>query len=88
MRTTLRLDDELAHQLKQKAHREQRSFKQVVNEVIRAGLGSTGKSRCPTRRFAIKTFKSKLKVGIDEAKLNQIHDQLEAEHFLKKTVKP
>lgn len=42
MRTTLTIDDELARQLKEIAHRTGRSFKSVVNESLRAGIsGST-----------------------------------------------
>jgi plasmid stability protein len=38
MRTTLTLDDSLARALKEMAHRSGRSFTEVVNEVLRAGL--------------------------------------------------
>lgn len=38
MRTTLTLDDELVHKLKQRALESGRSFKEVVNEALRAGL--------------------------------------------------
>jgi len=39
MRTTLTIDDALAKALKDLAHRSNRSFKEVVNETLRAGLG-------------------------------------------------
>ena len=38
MRTTLTLDDPLAKALKNAAHQSGKSFKQVVNETLRAGL--------------------------------------------------
>lgn len=38
MRTTLTLDDDIAAQLDQLRAREDRPFKQLVNEVLRAGL--------------------------------------------------
>jgi plasmid stability protein len=38
MRTTLTIDDQLAQALKERAHRSGKSFKQVVNETLRAGL--------------------------------------------------
>jgi plasmid stability protein len=38
MRTTLTLDDDLAAALKKKAERAGRAFKDVLNEVLRAGL--------------------------------------------------
>ena len=38
MRTTLTIDDQLVAELKQVAHESGKSFKQVVNDAIRAGL--------------------------------------------------
>ena len=38
MRTTLTLDDDVAMQLKQKASQSGRSFKEIVNDVLRLGL--------------------------------------------------
>jgi hypothetical protein len=38
MRTTLTLDDDVASALKREADRSGRSFKEVVNEAVRAGL--------------------------------------------------
>lgn len=40
MRTTLTLDEDLARLLKEKARRGDGSFKQVVNETLRAGLAA------------------------------------------------
>lgn len=39
MRTTLTLDDDVAMALHERARRTGRSFKDVVNEVVRQGLG-------------------------------------------------
>lgn len=38
MRTTLTIDDQIADSLKQVAHESGKTFKHVVNEVLRAGL--------------------------------------------------
>ena len=38
MRTTLTIDDTIAKALKDAAHRSGKSYKQVVNETLRAGL--------------------------------------------------
>lgn len=40
MRTTLTIDDQVAKALKDLAHRSNRSFKDVVNEILRAGLAA------------------------------------------------
>lgn len=88
MRTTLTLDDEIAARLKQAAAREGRPFKDAVNSALRIGLGLQGKPARPARRVALRTFRSKLKLGIDETKLNQLADQVEVESFVAETLKP
>ena len=45
MRTTLTIDDPVARQLRDEAHRTGRSFKAVVNETLRAGLARRGTPR-------------------------------------------
>ena len=40
MRTTLTIDDAIAKALKDLAHRSKRSFTEVVNETLRAGLST------------------------------------------------
>jgi hypothetical protein len=45
MRTTLTIDDRIAKALKDLAHRSSRPFKDVVNEVLRAGLMAKGRRR-------------------------------------------
>jgi hypothetical protein len=42
MRTTLTIDDRIARELKNLAHRSSRPFKVVVNETLRAGLTAKG----------------------------------------------
>lgn len=48
MRITLSIEDELARLLKQRALKSGRSFKDVVNEALRAGLEQTATT--PSRR--------------------------------------
>jgi hypothetical protein len=45
VRTTLTIDDDLAGLLKRRARELGVPFKEVVNRVIRTGLGDTAKSR-------------------------------------------
>lgn len=42
MRTTLTIDNRIAKALKDLAHRTDRPFKDVVNEILRAGLKAKG----------------------------------------------
>lgn len=48
MRTTLTVDDSIIAELKRRAHESGRSFKEVVNEALRAGLEQGGAA--PQRR--------------------------------------
>jgi hypothetical protein len=50
MRTTLRIDDDLLRQLKQRAQREGTPLTQLVNQVIRRGLEQTAEGRSKSRR--------------------------------------
>jgi hypothetical protein len=52
VRTTLTIDDQIAMALKELAHRSGKSFKQVVNETLRAGLGAPGGRR--SRPYKVK----------------------------------
>jgi len=89
VRTTLTLDNDLAQRLKQAAARDGKPFKQIVNDTLRAGLGLRDKPVKKNHgRIALRTFRSRLKAGIDETKLNQLADQLEVESFLAETLKP
>jgi hypothetical protein len=82
MRTTLTLDNDLAQRLRQAAARDGKPFKQIVNDTLRAGLGLRDKPGRRREKSVLRTFRSRLKAGIDETKLNQLVDQLEVESFL------
>ena len=88
MRTTLTLDDDLIQRLKQVAHRDGKPFKVVLNETLRAGFGNRDIPKRKAGRTVLRTFRSRLKAGIDESKLNQLVDQIEVESFLAETLKP
>jgi hypothetical protein len=49
VRTTLTLDDDVAKLVRELSEKRRRSFKETVNEVMRAGLTVLGRSR-PGRR--------------------------------------
>jgi hypothetical protein len=87
VRTTLTLDNDLAQRLKDASVREGKPFKQIVNDTLRAGLGLRDKPVRNRAKIVLHTFRSRLKAGIDETKLNQLADQLEVESFLADTLK-
>lgn len=82
MRTTLTLDPDVALRLKRRVQERKITFKQAVNEALRAGLRDT--RAAPPARFKVEPFACGLKPGIDPDKLNQLVDELEAEAFLEK----
>lgn len=76
VRTTLTLDDDLAKQLKARAHALGTSFKQVVNATLRAGLASG--PGVPRRPYKLRPASMGAPAGgIDLRKALQLADALE-----------
>jgi hypothetical protein len=83
MRTTLTIDDSLLLQLRRKAVASGRSFRQVVNDTLRAGLASSSPVRrepyrCPT--FSI----GAVAPGFDLSKAHRLAGELEDAALLEK----
>jgi hypothetical protein len=77
MRTTLTLDERLARDLKEIAHRSGKPFKQVVNETLHAGLNAR-KAAPKARRYRLKPSSLGQPLpGIDLDKALQLADSLE-----------
>ena len=77
MRTTLTLDDDLADMLQDLALKRRVPFRRVVNEMIRKGLQRGRSAGRGPEPFAMDTFKSPFRAGIDPLRLNQLVDELE-----------
>lgn len=56
MRTTVRLDDDVAAALKDMSHKEDVSFGRLLNRVLRAGLAAGKSQRKPRKPFKQQTF--------------------------------
>jgi hypothetical protein len=84
MRTTLTIDDDLAGLLQKKASQQGHSFKEVVNNLLRAGLAISGEASPSRKPVKIVTRPLGLKPGYDADKLNQLADEIEAEEVAKK----
>ena len=84
MRTTLTLDDDLDRELRELAHRSGRSFKQTVNETLRAGLA--GAEEPATKEpYRVRTAPlGSLAPGIDPHKMLQLADELEDMEIIRK----
>jgi Arc/MetJ family transcription regulator len=72
MRTTLTIDDDLAHELQEAARKSGKPFKDIVNDALRKGLGRP-------QRFRVRPKACGFRAGIDIAKLNQLVDDVEIE---------
>ncbi len=77
MRTTITLDDQLEQDIKELAVREKTTFKAITNELLRRGFEARESS--PVYNFSVEAEDCGVKEGIDEEKLNQAYDELEAE---------
>ena len=84
MRTTLTIEDHIAEALKTAAYESGKSFKQVVNETLSAGLSA--KQNPPiTKPYKLKpTSLGGPKSGVDLDKALRLADALEDEEIVRK----
>lgn len=78
MRTTLTIDDEVDRRLRKVAKTQNRSYKEVINEALAAGLRRLEVAE-PAADYDVRIRKFGLRSGIDRGKLNQLYDDLEAD---------
>lgn len=84
MRTTLTIDDDVATALKALARNSGKTFKAVVNEVMRRGLTTGEKPASDREAFRVASARRGFLPGIDPLKLNQLVDDLEVDGFLER----
>jgi hypothetical protein len=81
MRTTVTLDEDVAAALQALAAERGLTFKQALNDAVRAGLSSSGKRskpyRLPTRRLG-------LRPGVDLDKALRLVGELEDDELVRK----
>lgn len=84
MRTTLTLEDRIARDLKEIAHRSGKPFKTVVNETLRAGLAA--KQHAPrAKRYRLRTVSlGGVRNGVSLDKALALADSLEDEELMRK----
>lgn len=81
MRTTLTLDDSLARELRTLARQTDRSFKEVVNEMLRRGLARGAEPAEPLPPFRVEAKARGFRPGVDVYGLNRLNDELEIDDF-------
>jgi hypothetical protein len=83
MRTTVRIDDDLLRQLKQRARQENTSLTHVMNRAIRNGLKEATTTAHRSRRFRQKTHDMGPPL-VDLTKALALAAQLEDDEIIKK----
>ena len=83
MRTTLTIDDDLARELREKAHRSGVPFKEVVNKAIRAGLEQIDKPR-QVKPYKCKAYSLGYPPSADLDHALSLADHLESEEIARK----
>ncbi|HXA17301.1 MAG TPA: DUF2191 domain-containing protein [Thermoanaerobaculia bacterium] len=83
MRTTLTLDDQVAKELKEVAHRAGKPFKDVVNETLRNGLSA--KHSRPPKAYRLATVSlGGVRAGVNLDKALSLADAIEDEEIARK----
>ena len=77
-RTTLTLEDDVADRLLEESRRTGKTFKDVVNEAIRAGLDRRASSDLPP--FKVVARDMGLKPGFDLDDIEGLLDRIEGPH--------
>lgn len=84
MRTTLTIEDRIARDLKEIAHRSGRPFKVVVNETLRAGLAAR-QSPIKQKRYRLRPASlGRVQSGIDLDKALALAGALEDQEIARK----
>ena len=84
MRTTLTIEDSLAKELKEAAHKSGKSFKEVVNEALRAGLRAK-KNSSKAKPYRVKSCSmGGPNRGINLDKALRLADEIENEEIARK----
>ena len=84
MRTTLTLDEDVAHHLAERHRLTGMSFKQLVNETLRAGFQAGQLPAAAPLPFRVTPKAAGFRTGVDVLRLNQLNDELESDAFLGK----
>jgi hypothetical protein len=82
MRTTLTLEPDVAQALQEVMAKGHTTFKRAVNDTLRAGLAARKPAR--KKRFRVEPYSCQFLPGVDQNKLGQFLDELEAREVVEK----
>ena len=77
MRTTLTLQDDVLKLARQRAARENRPLKDVINEALRVGLTPERGDGVQRYRFKLKTVRGRTMPGVDLHDRDKLFDLME-----------
>ena len=77
MRTTLTLHDDVLRLARQRAARQGRPLKDMINEALRVGLALEREERGQRYRFTLTTVKGRLMPGVDLHDRDKLFDVME-----------
>lgn len=80
MRTTVTIDADVEQLLRDAMQQRRQSFKEALNQAIRAGLSGVGLG-VADQPFTLRAQPMGLRAGIDPGRLNQLADELESDAF-------
>ncbi len=80
MRTTVTLDGDVERLLRDAMHRSRRTFKETLNNAVRAGLGRA-MGMAGRKPFVIRARRLGLRAGVDPTGFNKLADELEVGAF-------
>jgi hypothetical protein len=83
MRTTLTLHDDLARELRERAHQEGKPFKDIVNQAIRTGLNQMNRPR-DVKPYKGKSYSLGYPPRADLDRALQLAGELESEEIARK----
>lgn len=87
MRTTISFDRDIEQQIRSIVKKSGKSLKQIVNDLLRAGLSSKRISKQNYPAFKVQAKHLGIASGIDPENFNSLLDELDAEHFRARLLK-
>ena len=76
MRTTLTIDDDIVAKLKDEMKRSGRSFREIVNDMLRTGLSLRQRPQKP-KKFKVRARNLGLRPGLNYDNIGELLDQIE-----------
>jgi hypothetical protein len=80
MRTTLTIDDDVAAKLRDELKKSGGSFKELVNDVLRTGLGARHRLQKP-RKFKVRARDLGFKPGLNYDNIGELLEQIEGDRL-------